>query len=135
MQEPDLQNFSEAYRQKKLVPKGAVGIRFEREMFPRRFRELITFYRDGKILFERYCFGEAAGLVLQLWADGMDAEGRIAFHAAQQYCTGAETAPTALVRADSEGLIFDNAKDLWHLESTLKSDPSHGYRRFFRFQK
>ena len=41
------------------------------------FRDCLLFYLDGRIRFERYCYGEAACLVFSVWAHGFDADGNI----------------------------------------------------------
>ena len=39
------------------------GRAYERVGAPGNFRDRVTVYRDGKLLFERFCYGEAAGRV------------------------------------------------------------------------
>ena len=43
------------------------GFRYQRAGH-QRYRDRVTVYRDGRLLFERFCYGEAAGLVFKLWA-------------------------------------------------------------------
>ena len=50
------------------------GFRYQRAGH-QRYRDRITVYRDGRLLFERFCYGEAAGLVFKLWAPGADDTG------------------------------------------------------------
>ena len=40
----------------------ACGCRYEKEL-ETHFRDCLLFYLDGRIRFERYCYGEAACLV------------------------------------------------------------------------
>ena len=47
------------------------GFRYQRAGH-QRYRDRVTVYRDGRLLFERFCYGEAAGLVFKLWAPGAD---------------------------------------------------------------
>ena len=46
-----------------------------------RFRDRVIFYYDGKVRFERYCMGEAAGKVCELTAESLDERGAIAWTA------------------------------------------------------
>ena len=41
------------------------GCRYEKEL-ETHFRDCLLFYIDGRIRFERYCYGEAACLVLSM---------------------------------------------------------------------
>ena len=52
------------------------GCRYEKEL-ETHFRDCLLFYIDGRIRFERYCYGEAACLVFSLWANGLDETGKI----------------------------------------------------------
>ena len=45
------------------------GIRYEKSG-RHHFRDRVTVYRDGKLLFERFCYGEAAGLVFSMKGRG-----------------------------------------------------------------
>ena len=49
------------------------GRRYEKEL-ETHFRDCLLFYLDGRIRFERYCYGEAACLVFSVWAHGFDAD-------------------------------------------------------------
>lgn len=42
------------------------GRRYEKEL-ETHFRDCLLFYLDGRIRFERYCYGEAACLVFSVW--------------------------------------------------------------------
>ena len=42
------------------------GRRYEKEL-ETHFRDCMLFYLDGRIRFERYCYGEAACLVFSVW--------------------------------------------------------------------
>lgn len=135
MEVQDKKAFITACRAGTLCGKGIVGLRFERKMFPRRFRDLITFYHDGRIRFERYCFGEAAGLISGLWAEELDEDGSLHFQPDGLHYSGLETAPSALIAASSGGLVFDNSKDVWFFLEELRADPKNGYRRFSIFRR
>ncbi|MDO5602992.1 MAG: hypothetical protein Q4G07_09515 [Oscillospiraceae bacterium] len=135
MQFSKKEDFITACRTGGLCPKHTVGVRFERSMFPRRFRDMITFYRDGRIRFERYCFGEAAGLVCGLWASGIENDGALHFQPEGRHYSGLENAPARLTEVSAQGLRFDNTKDLWFFQEALRSDPKNGYRRFSFFHR
>ena len=65
-----------AIETKQLVPKGCAALCYEREGNT-KFRDRVTVFYDGKLVFERFCWGEAAGLVFAAWADGVGADGTI----------------------------------------------------------
>ena len=46
------------------------GRRYEKEL-ETHFRDCMLFYLDGRIRFERYCYGEAACLVFSVWAHAL----------------------------------------------------------------
>ena len=46
------------------------GRRYEKEL-ETHFRDCMLFYLDGRIRFERYCYGEAACLVFSVWGHGI----------------------------------------------------------------
>ena len=50
------------------------GRRYEKEL-ETHFRDCLLFYLDGRIRFERYCYGEAACLVFSVWAHGLTLTG------------------------------------------------------------
>ena len=54
-------------------------------------------YCDGRLLFERFCAGEAAGRVCALWApEGADEAGRIRWDYGACAYSGAQQAPKAV---------------------------------------
>ena len=61
------------------------GRRYEKEL-ETHFRDCLLFYLDGRIRFERYCYGEAACLVFSVWAHGFDADGNILWDHQQHFC-------------------------------------------------
>ena len=60
------------------------GRRYEKEL-ETHFRDCMLFYLDGRIRFERYCYGEAACLVFSVWAHGFDADGKILWDREQEF--------------------------------------------------
>ena len=79
------------------------GFRYQRAGH-QRYRDRVTVYRDGRLLFERFCYGEAAGLVFKLWAPGADDTG-----------------------AGQGGLVFDGRPARWECVDKLKNDKANGY--------
>ena len=69
------------------------GSRYEKEL-ETHFRDCLLFYLDGRIRFERYCYGEAACLVFSAWAHGFDADGKILWDREPEF----ESQRTALPR-------------------------------------
>ncbi len=104
-----------------------VGFRYQREGHS-HYRDRVTVYRDGRMLFERFCWGEAAGLVFKLWADGADESGAPAW--SEKGCCvtdAAKQAPQRLTGADARGVYFDGKTACWECVDRLKSDKPNGY--------
>ena len=103
------------------------GIRYEKSG-RHHFRDRVTVYRDGKLLFERFCYGEAAGLVFSMWGRG---EGENAVWDYDSCGVSAKTqAPRALTGGDETALLFDGATWPWEAQTLLKTDPANGYGFF-----
>lgn len=51
------------------LKKGKIAARRFEKSGNNKFRDLVTVCSNGKLRFERYCYGEAASLVCTLWAD------------------------------------------------------------------
>ena len=71
------------------------GCIYEKEL-QESFYDRIIFYIDGRMLFERYIHGEAAGLVLSMWASGFDAEGRVMWDSKTKIASQEEALPKVL---------------------------------------
>ena len=64
--------------QKQVRQQRCAGFSYAQENPAAGFRDMVTVYCDGRLLFERFCAGEAAGRVCALWApEGADEAGRI----------------------------------------------------------
>ena len=64
--------------QKQVRQQRCAGFSYAQEKPAAGFRDVVTVYCDGRLLFERFCAGEAAGRVCALWAPGgADEAGRI----------------------------------------------------------
>lgn len=115
-----------AIARRAFVPKHAAALRFEKEGNT-KFRDRVIFYYDGRMLFERFCWGEAAGLVFTAWADGVAPDGEIQWRRPFDAAVKPEALPQKVTLAQADAVCFDDSSARWGLESTLKSDPAHGY--------
>lgn len=95
-----------------------------------RFRDKLVIGQNGKLLFERYNYGEAAGLVFSMWGTA-GAEGVIHWDTekAADYA-GKNEAPARLTGAmGATGLEFDGKKQSWERKQAVKSWPEAGLSR------
>ena len=110
---------------KQVATSGCAGWRFaQRGAHP--FCDFLTVYCDGRVLSERYCRGEAAGLAFVLWANGAEQE---AFCWDYEACrnTRKKEAPQRLTAAEEAALQLDGRADPWELVERKKTDGAHGY--------
>ena len=111
---------------------GAVcGRRYEKEL-ETHFRDCLLFYRDGRIRFERYCYGEAACLVFSVWAHGFDAEGKILWDKEPEFESQRSALPRVLTDVQESGnaLQFDGARKRYCKTEEFESDKRNGYNRW-----
>jgi hypothetical protein len=92
-----------------------------------RFRDRVTVFCDGRLLFERFCYGEAAGKACEMWAPGLDEKGRVLWNYDACPYSQKTDAPQALTGAGTGGLVFDGKTALWACVDKKKTDPAHGY--------
>ena len=116
-----------------LKAKKLAGRAYEKGGAPGKFRDRVTIYRDGKVLFERYCYGEAAGKVCALWAPQADSAGHIQWDYDACPYSGKTEAPKTLTGAGHGALVFDGKPVLWHPAADLAVDPANGYGRLKMF--
>jgi hypothetical protein len=103
------------------------GFRYQRAGH-QRYRDRVTVYRDGRLLFERFCYGEAAGLVFKLWAPGADDTGVPQWDFSKCNVTNArDEVPHQLTGAGQGGLVFDGRPARWECVDKLKNDKANGY--------
>ena len=111
-----------------------VGIVFEKNPPVRKFRDTLTIYKDGKVLFVRYCYGESAGEVARMWNNGsigINGEFNWNYDACQY--TKKEEAPVKLSGFDADGAIYcDDQIYSWSRKKELKTDNANGYTIFNR---
>ncbi len=97
-----------------LQQQGLAGRRYEQEGHS-RYRDCLTVCRSGRLLLERYCYGEAAGLVARLWAEQPEAGGSIAWEASHF-----DDLPKALTAIEGKALRLDEKKRLWQPQEDLR---------------
>lgn len=107
------------------------GRRYEKEL-ETHFRDCLLFYLDGKIRFERYCYGEAAGLVFGVWARGFDEEDNILWDNVPDFEMARKALPHRLTDVEENGnaLQFDRARKRYLFTEEFSSDKANGYGTF-----
>lgn len=107
------------------------GRRYEKEL-ETHFRDCMLFYLDGRIRFERYCYGEAACLVFSVWAHGFDADGKILWDREPEFESQQTAIPRHLTDVQESGnaLQFDNARKRYVLTEEFDADKANGYSKF-----
>lgn len=113
---------------------GACGRRYEKEL-ETHFRDCMLFYIDGRIRFERYCYGEAACLVFSLWAKGFDADGKILWDKEPEFEVDQQAIPRMLTDVQENGtaLQFDGARKRYVQTEEFEADKPNGYSRLKLF--
>lgn len=101
------------------------GRRYEKE-YLNKFRDCITFYRDGKVRFERFCYGEGACFVFGAWA-AISPEGALSYTLPLDPAADPQALPQALTGVEGSILYFDGKRPKWQLEKELDADPKNGY--------
>ena len=107
------------------------GRRYEKEM-ETHFRDCLLFYLDGRIRFERYCYGEAACLVFSVWAHGFDAQGKILWDKEPEFEIQRSALPRVLTDVQEEGtaLQFDGLRKRYVMTEEFASDKPNGYGKW-----
>lgn len=104
------------------------GRRYQKEGHG-KFRDCLTICRNGKFVFERYCYGEAAGKVCEMLANRSDGPKIEWEYSGSDYSLKTE-APVELTGQEGGSLLFDGKKALWELEEELKQVPKAGLTWF-----
>lgn len=104
------------------------GRRYEKEM-ETHFRDCLLFYLDGRIRFERYCYGEAACLVFSVWAHGFDIDGTILWDKEPEFESQRTALPRVLtdVQQDGTALQFDGQRKRYVMTEEFSIDKANGY--------
>ena len=107
------------------------GRRYEKEM-ETHFRDCLLFYLDGRIRFERYCYGEAACLVFSVWAHGFDAQGKILWDKEPEFESQRSALPRVLTDVQEAGtaLQFDGLRKRYVMTEEFASDKPNGYGKW-----
>lgn len=101
------------------------GIRYEREGHS-RFRDCVTVMRNGRLLFERYSYGEAASLTFELWAKGAVADGVILWNYDAIDYSGKQEAVKQITGYADEVFYFDGKAAKWLPAARYRSFPRGG---------
>ena len=112
----------------------ACGRRYEKEL-ETHFRDCMLFYLDGRIRFERYCYGEAACLVFSVWGHGLDSEGNVLWDKEPEFDSQREALPRVLTDVQENGtaLQFDGARKRYLLTEDFSLDKPNGYGKLKLF--
>lgn len=107
------------------------GRRYEKEL-ETHFRDCMLFYLDGRIRFERYCYGEAACLVFSVWASGIDADGKILWDKEPEFESQQKAIPRVLTDVQENGtaLQFDGMRKRYLQTEEFAEDKANGYGKF-----
>jgi len=106
------------------------GCRYEKEL-ETHFRDCILFYIDGRVRFERFCYGEAACLVFSVWGHGLDSDGKILWDSEPEFESQQTALPRVLTDVQENGtaLQFDGARKRYLHTEEFEEDPLNGYGR------
>lgn len=104
------------------------GRRYEKEL-ETHFRDCLLFYIDGRIRFERYCYGEAACLVFSVWAHGFGSDGSILWDREPEFETDQKAIPRRLTDIQENGgaLQFDGTRKRYVYSEEFDFDKPNGY--------
>ena len=91
-----------------------------------KFRDCITLCRNGRVKFQRFCYGEAASLVCTLWGAVPEEGDNIQWDYDRCDYSGKTEAPVALTGGEEGKLQFDGKRLLWAPEEDLKTMPEAG---------
>lgn len=107
------------------------GIAYERTP-PDRHCDRLTFYIDGCIHFERFCYGEAAGHVFDAWANGIGTDGVLLWEKEPKYDHEKKALPRVLnaVEKDGASLQLDGDWRRYVKARELDKDKENGYGWF-----
>ena len=95
-----------------------------------KFRDELRIYIDGRVLFERYCYGEAAGLVFDCGASGIDQNGNILWVNEPDSESRKEALPRRIEDFQDDAIKIAGDTKRYLKERELQKDSAHGYSKF-----
>lgn len=110
-----------------LRAEGLAARRYQREGRG-KFRDCLTLGRNGRLLFERFNYGEAAGLVFSMWGNAAE-DGALRWEKEGVGYSGKDEAPALLTGMDGAALELDGGRLKWQPAAALKSWPAGGLGR------
>ncbi len=107
--------------------KGSIACVYERERCHLSSRERLIFFKDGKIKFESYCYGEAATLTFECFgADPLQTDGKLSWP--DDIRPPREIMPPQNIRELSfNQLTVEDKPFIWKRIEERKNDPTNGY--------
>ena len=92
----------------------------------------MLFHLDGRVRFERYCYGEAACLVFSVWGRGLDEDGSILWEKEPEFESQQTALPRVLTDVQEGGaaLQFEGARKRYLLTESFEEDKANGYSKF-----
>lgn len=109
------------------------GRRYEKE-YVNKFRDCLSFYCDGKVRFERFCYGEGACFVFGVWASLLP-DGSLNYEKPLDPLAEPEALPKKITRREGDVLYFDEQRWRWELTADFTKDEKNGYTPFKLFLK
>lgn len=95
-----------------------------------RFCDCISIYRNKKVRFERFNYGEAAGLVYSIWGTITD-DGTMEWTFTTASSSSKQDVPKKITEiAVNESLRFDNKPAVWEVRNSYKTAPEASLGRF-----
>lgn len=103
------------------------GNRYEKD-YQDKFRDCISFYIDGKLKFERFCYGEGACLVYGVWGT-LEEDGTVIYKEPFDIAVEPEALPKKITNTENNGqtIYFDEHHKKWNLKVLLTDDKLNGY--------
>ena len=95
-----------------------------------KFRDCLTIYIDGRALFQRYCYGEAAGLVFDCLANGISDSGEILWVNEPDSQSRKDALPRVIESFSDGEITISGDTKRYIKEKELQKDSAHGYSKF-----
>ncbi len=99
-----------------------------------RFRDVLTICRNKTCVFERFCYGEAAGIVFQAMGSISESEPNCLNWQLEDSCySDKNDVPLRLIKIENNDLFFDNKPIKWCLKDKIKKLKYKNSRKLFGF--